>query len=65
MNPNCELVCCICCGRDTKAKSAICYRCVGQGSGSSQINDSKGRKELSRKVRHDAPNMQPIEDQED
>lgn len=56
-NPNGETVCCIQCGRDTKSKYGICYRCVGCGAGATQINDLKGRKQLSSKIRNGSPDM--------
>jgi hypothetical protein len=56
-----ELRCCLYCGRDTRSKSQICYRCVSGNNylysvngirkrffnnNNSQINETKGRKVL-------------------
>lgn len=56
-----ESRCCLYCGRDTRSKSQICYRCISGNNylypvngirkrffnnNNSQINDTKGRKVL-------------------
>ena len=50
INPNRELMCCVSCGRDTKAKSGLCHRCAGRGKYANHINDHKDRPMISSSV---------------
>jgi hypothetical protein len=49
-NPNGALMCCICCGRDTRSVHGLCFRCGGGGPRYLNCEDRRGRKERSLKV---------------
>lgn len=50
VNPHGELMNCLQCGRDTRAKNGICARCLGGERSSLKGEEQKGRKARSASV---------------
>jgi hypothetical protein len=50
INPRTELICCLGCGRDTRAMSGFCGRCVGKIANRCSADEEEGRSVLSPEV---------------
>ena len=61
VNPKGLLMNCLTCGRDTRAKSGVCFRCYGKGGHKAGHEDQRGRPARSTQVIGGSP----IEDRDD